>query len=137
MNMDNNQLTDERIDALFAEKHDPKQSPWDNWRRFARAIQAELSALPAAQPVAWEDKRDRWSPMIDASHPMETGAHDAYATAMEMVGNRHSKGELVELVCWLVQRVDMAEDQLRKPSPKTGEGSAIEGGDSTRGGQAQ
>lgn len=73
--------------------------------------------------LAWEDrtmaedKRDRWTPMIDASHPLKVGtkdAHDAYATALEMVGNRHSKGALVDLVCWLVQRVDMAEDQLRQ-----------------------
>jgi hypothetical protein len=63
-----------------------------------------------------DDKRDRWTPMIEASHPLEVGtkdAHDAYATAMEMVGNRHSKGALVDLVCWLVQRVDAAEQQLR------------------------
>lgn len=63
-----------------------------------------------------DDKRDQWTPMIEASHPLEVGtkdAHDAYATAMEMVGNRHSKGALVDLVCWLVQRVDAAEQQLR------------------------
>lgn len=59
------------------------------------------------------DRRDQWTPMIEASHPMKTGAHDAYATALEMVGNRHSKGALVQLVCWLVQRVDMAENDLR------------------------
>ena len=60
-----------------------------------------------------DDKCDRWTPMIEASHPLKTGAHDAYATAMEMVGNRHSKGSLVDLVCWLVQRVNVAEAQLR------------------------
>jgi len=60
-----------------------------------------------------EDRRDRWTPMIEASHPLKTGAHDAYATAMEMVGNRHSKGALVDLVCWLVQRVDDAEQRAR------------------------
>jgi hypothetical protein len=32
---------------------------------------------------------------------------------MEMVGNRHSKGALVELVCWLIQRTDDAEERLR------------------------
>ena len=60
-----------------------------------------------------EDRRDRWTPMIEASHPTKTGAHDAYTTAMEMVGNRHSKGALVDLVCWLVQRVDDAEQRAR------------------------
>ena len=60
-----------------------------------------------------DDRRDCWTPMIEASHPLQTGAHDAYATALEMVGNRHSKGALVDLVCWLVQRVDDAEEKLR------------------------
>ncbi len=60
------------------------------------------------------DKRDIWTPMIEASHPLRTGAHDAYAVAMEMVGNRNSKGALVDLVCWLVQRADAAEESLRE-----------------------
>lgn len=60
-----------------------------------------------------DDKHDRWTPMIDASHPLKTGAYNAHTTAMEMVGNRHSKSALVDLVCWLVQRVDIAEEQLR------------------------
>ena len=52
---------------------------------------------------AWGDQRDQWSKQIDAAHPIHTGRHDAYMTAMEMVGNRHSKSELVNLVCWLLQ----------------------------------
>lgn len=33
-------LTDEQIDAIFAKHHNPEQSPWVNYRRFARAIAA-------------------------------------------------------------------------------------------------
>ncbi len=51
----------------------------------------------------WGDKRDQWTDRIGRAHPMNSGKHDAYATAMEMVGNRHSKAELVNLVCWLLQ----------------------------------
>lgn len=53
-----------------------------------------------------DDKPDQWTPLILAAHPMKTGAHEHYATALEMVGNRRSKSELVALVCWLLQRAD-------------------------------
>lgn len=92
------------------------------WNRRAERLAAPAVPAEQAQPASaataspeaeWQDKRDRWTSMIDASHPMKTGTHDAYATALEMVGNRHSKGALVELVCWLVQRADAAEARLR------------------------
>lgn len=51
----------------------------------------------------WGDRRDEWSARIDAAHPVCSGKHDAYMQAMDMVGNRHSKDELVNLVCWLLQ----------------------------------
>lgn len=31
-------LSDAEIDAIFNEHHNPQETPWDNWRRFARAI---------------------------------------------------------------------------------------------------
>lgn len=52
----------------------------------------------------WTDTNDEWSEAISAAHPIHTNAHEAYATAMKMVSNRRSKAELVELVCWLLQR---------------------------------
>lgn len=51
------------------------------------------------------DRRDRWSERIDATHPMKNGDHKRYIIAMEMVGNRHTKHSLVELVNWLLQEV--------------------------------
>jgi hypothetical protein len=68
------------------------------------ACQAINEALAEPAPEAWGDKLDEWSAAIDASHPMKTGAHDAYTQAMKMVGSRKSKGALVGLVCWLLQR---------------------------------
>ncbi len=52
----------------------------------------------------WEDVDDEWSAEIDAAHPTRGGSHEDYATAMRMVGHRHSKGELVTLVCWLLSK---------------------------------
>lgn len=77
------------------------------WTAGWPAVQAALvackaaSALPAL-PVLWEDTADEWSEAIRAAHPARTGSHDEYATAMAMVGHRHSKGELVALVTWLL-----------------------------------
>lgn len=48
------------------------------------------------------DIDDEWTPHIDAAFPTRSGSHDEYAMAMQMVGNRHSKGALVALVNWLL-----------------------------------
>lgn len=61
-------------------------------------------AQPEQEPVAWQDKEDEWSYEIAAHHPMKTKAYKQWDTAMAMVGARHSKGALVELVCWLLQK---------------------------------
>lgn len=66
-----------------------------------RAIIASLCAMEA--PSVWRDQDDEWSARINAAHPLQTGDHDSYATAMRMVGNRHSKASLVELVHWLLR----------------------------------
>ena len=51
------------------------------------------------------DRTDRWTDRIEEAHPCNTGSHNVYAIAMEMVGNRHSKGALVELVNWLLTEI--------------------------------
>lgn len=61
------------------------------WNR--RALQAV-----GPEPVAWEDREDEMSDAITASHPVNSKRHDTYQQAMELVGNRHSKGALVALV---------------------------------------
>lgn len=84
------------------DEDDNQHYPIDQWKTIEKK---PLYTHPAPQvPEPWhDDKPDEWSPSIDAAHPMKSGAHDAYATAMKMVGNRKSKGALVELVCWLLQ----------------------------------
>ncbi len=39
---------------------------------------------------------------IKAAHPLRSGRHDLYAEAMRLVGERHAKADLVELVNWLL-----------------------------------
>lgn len=58
------------------------------------------------------DKPDAWSEQIAEAHPTRTGNHATYAKALEMVGNRHSKGALVELVNWLLSEIDYRDKQI-------------------------
>lgn len=46
---------------------------------------------------------------IHAAHPLRSGRHDLYAEAMRLVGERHAKADLVDLVCWLLLRAQVAE----------------------------
>ncbi len=66
----------------------------------------EAIAAQAVEPATSDDKPDEWSAEIDAHHPLTTGAHKQYTAAMQMVGNRRSKGALVDLVCWLLQKAE-------------------------------
>jgi len=50
--------------------------------------------------------------LIEACHPMDTNRHDLYQEAMRLVGAKHSKGALVDLVNWLLHRIDAAEEHV-------------------------
>ena len=66
----------------------------------------------------WADKRDQWSEAIDRAHPTLSGLHAEYMTAMQMVGNRHSKGAICKLVNWLLVRAydhERVVEAARKP----------------------
>lgn len=52
--------------------------------------------------VAWEDSPLPEDAAIKAAHPTKTGRHELYDEAMRLVGARHSKAGLVELVNWLL-----------------------------------
>jgi hypothetical protein len=70
---------------------------------FARAIEAEVLRINGAGGEWHDVKEDQWTPEIEAAHPLRSKNYKAYETALEMVGNRRSKGALVKLVCWLLQ----------------------------------
>jgi hypothetical protein len=76
-----------------------------------------VSPSETPEPPKWEDAPDEWSDAIKAAFPTRSGSHDAYATAMQMVGNRQSKGELVALVNWLLVLVARRDGMPRKPRP--------------------
>lgn len=60
---------------------------------------------------------DEISAAIEASHPMETeesGVMDADALAMHLVGARHEKRELVNLVRWLLIGAPNAQVEARR-----------------------
>ncbi len=46
---------------------------------------------------------------IKAAHPLRTGRHDLYAEAMRLVGERHGKGDLVEMVNWLLYCIEFVQ----------------------------
>ena len=50
---------------------------------------------------------------IDAAHPLRSNRHDLYQEAMRLVGAKHSKSALVDLVNWLLLRTDTAETKAR------------------------
>ncbi len=80
---------------------------WDLSPNDCAAIRAALDKLAETDHEAalpWGDVADEWSEAIKAAFPTRSGSHDEYATAMQMVGHRHSKGELVALVNWLLVR---------------------------------
>jgi len=64
----------------------------------------EAEKQEQGEPVAWNDRKDEWTDEIAAHHPLKTKAYTQWDTAMAMVGARHSKSALVELVCWLLQK---------------------------------
>lgn len=69
------------------------------------AHEPRLPADVFRNPPTWgDDVEDEWTEAIKAAHPTRNGSHETYATAMRMVGARRSKGALVELVNWLLQR---------------------------------
>ena len=59
--------------------------------------------------MAWDnDKAIPEDAAIKAAHPLRSGRHDLYQEAMRMVGAKHSKGALVEMVTWLLLRIEQA-----------------------------
>jgi len=62
----------------------------------------------------WLDREDEHTEAINAVHPLRTGNHALRATANEMVGNRHSKGALVDLVNWLLVEKLQRDETINK-----------------------
>jgi len=64
---------------------------------------------------AWVDRPLPEDDAIKAAHPLRSGRHDLYAEAMRLIGARHSKAGLVELVNWLLVDREEAREMVRNP----------------------
>jgi hypothetical protein len=83
--------------------------PGAQFPQLGQAITAALTRLDFCSGDdlnIWDDKPDEWTPEIEEAFPTRSGSHEAYATAMRMVGSRRSKGALVALVNWLLVRIE-------------------------------
>jgi hypothetical protein len=69
--------------------------------------------------LGWEDVKDEWTDDIKQAFPTRSGSHEEYAVAMKMVGHRHSKGELVALVNWLLVRIKTREEAALERQTRT------------------
>ena len=110
-----------RIEELEAER---KQTLWwaeglenqtideavETLAQKARETRDSLEKLEAIHNAPWEDKDDEWTSAIHDAFPTRSGSHKEYAIARRMVGNRHGKGALIDLVNWLLVR---AKDEFR------------------------
>lgn len=105
-------LTDERMSQLRLQAKDSEFTSSRFWYYiYADLVIAEFCKINGltgeAQPAEWHDEKpDEYTPLIEAAHPLKTKNYKAWDTAMQMVGNRRNKHALVELVCWLLQRVE-------------------------------
>jgi hypothetical protein len=71
-------------------------------------------------PAHWKDRPDQWTDAIAAVHPVNSDdpqRFKRFELALEMVGNRHGKYELVGLVQWLLTRLDQTEAALQSETP--------------------
>lgn len=72
-----------------------------------------LDELRKRAEAEWSDTPDEWTAAIEAAHPAHgSESHDEYGTAMQMVGHRHGKGELVALVNWLLVRIKQGKEPV-------------------------
>lgn len=82
-----------------------------------RALEARIAELEAqlkqAQEWTDEDKPLPEDGQIDAAHPLQSGEHKLYAEAVRLVGAKRSKYALVDLVHWLLLRIETYERQKR------------------------
>ena len=100
----------------------------DMWRDHAKAAEAratraeeEIARRDAVAKASWGDQKDQHTDAILAAHPTYTKDFETYEAALAMVGTRHGKYELVNLVNWLLARATRAEGLLEEAGEVLGE----------------
>jgi hypothetical protein len=94
-------------------EHEPiVQGARDRILHLSQRVEELERALIAKAEWCDEDQDLPEDDAIDAAHPLQTGDHKSYETALRLVGARRSKGALVGLVCWLVHDRDTHKKSL-------------------------
>lgn len=81
------------------------------------ALSDELNALFPVKEDYWVDRPLPEDEAIAAAHPLRTGRHDLYKEAMRLVGAKHSKYALVDLINWLLSRIPDAAKTTQVHDP--------------------
>jgi hypothetical protein len=68
-------------------------------------------ATPDTQKAWNDDKPIPEDEEIQKAHPLRTGKHKLYEEAMRLVGAKHSKYALVDLVNWLLYRLEEQKEK--------------------------
>ncbi len=100
-------LSAQPLVGVIPELREVKAAGPEDMKIYNKIAAGALNERAPSRPLSetWDgDRRDQWTDEIDEAHPMHSGAHEAYAMALEMVGARKSKYALVDLVCWLLQK---------------------------------
>lgn len=61
------------------------------------------AAMEEPAPQLWEDRKDDLTETIKADFKSGGDYYKRYSVAQELVSNRHSKGSLIALVCYLLR----------------------------------
>lgn len=116
-------------DILVLEEYEPNEGIHTNKaleRRVTYLLPGGTFGVPEGYCVMGLEPWPSWSdgdrPLpedesIKATHPIRSGRYDLHRTAMRLVGARHSKHALVELVNWLLHRIE----QVATRHQRTGE----------------
>jgi hypothetical protein len=83
-------------------ENDPVHRVEDALRHLARYLDGQAAWTEEDQELPEDNE-------IRDAHPLRTGYHDQYVEAMRLVGAKHSKYALVDLVNWLLYRLSEAE----------------------------
>jgi hypothetical protein len=83
----------------------------DKARRDLQMLDDPASKRALEDSDPWVDKPLPEDSAILKAHPMNGGRHDLYMEAMRLVGARHSKHGLVDLVSWLLLRIEKTGPQ--------------------------
>lgn len=87
-------------------------------------MQVRGSHMSPNEDLPWGDRPLPEDKAIHDTHPTVTGNHGIYMEAMRMVGAKRSKGALVDLVNWLLWRINVLEARLKKDAATYPDGTA-------------